>query len=296
MILVVGATGTLGGLVARRLLDAGQPVRALVRDAGAAAALATAGAEPVRGDLTDAASLRVALAGVHTVITTANSARRAGADTVESVDRAGNHALIEIARSAGVRQFVFVSALGASASSPVPFIQAKSETEERLRASGVPFTIVAPNAFMEVWAAGVVGAPARAGQPVVLVGEGRRRHSFVSVRDVAAFTAAAVGHDAALGQYLPVGGPDALTWRDVVAAYARALGREVPVRWVAPGEPVPGLPDPMQGMLAAFETYDSPVEMAELARTFGVALTPLDAFVRADLGLGGEAGGDTRPA
>jgi NADH dehydrogenase len=118
----------------------------------------------------------------------------------------------------------------------------------------------------------------------------------VSVRDVAAFTAAAVGHDAALGQYLPVGGPDALTWRDVVAAYARALGREVPVRWVAPGEPVPGLPDPMQGMLAAFETYDSPVEMAELARTFGVALTPLDAFVRADLGLGGEAGGDTRPA
>jgi hypothetical protein len=49
-------------------------------------------------------------------------------------------------------------------------------------------------------------------------------------------------------------------------------------------------------MLAAFETYDSPVEMAELARTFGVALTPLDAFVRADLGLGGEAGGDTRPA
>jgi hypothetical protein len=52
----------------------------------------------------------------------------------------------------------------------------------------------------------------------------------------------------------------------------------------------------MQGMLAAFETYDSPVEMAELARTFGVALTSLDAFVRADLGLGGEAGGDTRPA
>jgi NADH dehydrogenase len=283
MLMVVGATGMLGGLVTRDLLRQGRPVRVLARSPEGAGPLAAAGAEPVYGDLKDPPSLAAALRGVDTVVTTANSAMRGGDDTIQTVDIEGNRHLVDAARSAGVRQFVFVSALGAGADSPVPLMQAKGRTEDHLRASGIPYTILAPNAFMEVWAPRVVGAPAKAGQPVTLVGEGRRRHSFVSMWDVAKFVVKAVGNSAAVDRYLPIGGPQALSWRDVVAVYERALGRPIPVRFVAPGDPLPGLPDPMPALLAGFETYDSPVDMAELARAFDVQLTSLDEFAREDV-------------
>jgi hypothetical protein len=66
----------------------------------------------------------------------------------------------------------------------------------------------------------------------------------------------------------------------VVEVYERALGRSVPVEFVAMGEPVPGLPDPMPELLAGMETYDSVIEMDELIRTFDVSLTSLEVFVR----------------
>ena len=287
MILVVGATGILGGMVTRQLLAQGHPVRALVRDAAGGEPLRRAGATLVYGDLKDPASLAAAVEGMQVVVTTANSSRRGGADTIESVDRAGNANLIDAAAAAGVRQFVFVSALGSTADSPVPFLRAKGESEERLRASGVPYTIVAPNVFMEVWIPAVVGSAVRGGRPVVLVGEGRRRHSLVSIRDVAAFLVAAVGNNAAINQYLPIGGPAPVTWHDVVAAYEGAVGRDLPVRCVAPGDPAIGLPDPMPSLLAAMDTYDSPIDTAELARTFHVDLTSIDTIVREDLARAG---------
>lgn len=284
MILVAGATGVLGGLVTRQLLARGRPVRALVRDKAAAEPLQEAGASLVYGDLKDRHSLTAALDGVEVVVTTANSAHRGGADTIESVDRAGNANLVDAATAAGVRQFLFVSALGSTPDSPAPFLRAKGETEARLRASGMPFTIIAPNIFMEVWVSAVVGAAVRADRPVVVVGEGRRRHSFVSFRDVGAFIVAAVGHERAINQYLPIGGPTPLSWRDVVAAYERVIGRDIPIRSVAPGDPAIGLPNPMPSLLASMDTYDSPLDMSELARTFGVTLTSIDTFVREDLG------------
>ena len=137
---------------------------------------------------------------------------------------------------------------------------------------------------MEVWPAMVVGMPALQDRPVTLVGEGRRRHSFISNRDVAAFAVATVDHPAARNQYLAIGGPEPLSWRDVVATYERVLGRSITVEYVAAGEPVPGLPDPMPALLAGMETYDSVVEMEETSSTFDVQLRPLETFVREQVG------------
>ena len=292
MILVVGATGVVGGMIARGLLEQGKEVRVLVRRdspssqlvqqglATSAEELIESGAQPVHGDLRDRASLDAALEGVETVISTANSAMRGGADNPQSVDLDGNRNLIEAAREAGVEHFAFVSLLGADPDHPVPFMRAKGQSESALRESGMGYTILAPTAFMEFWPAMVVGMPALQGRPVTLVGEGRRRHSFVSNRDVAAFAVAAVDNSAARNQHLAIGGPEPLTWREVVATYERVLGRSIPVEFVAMGEPVPGLPDPMPDMLAGMETYDSVVEMEETSRTFGVPLTTLETFVR----------------
>jgi uncharacterized protein YbjT (DUF2867 family) len=165
--------------------------------------------------------------------------------------------------------------------SPVPFLAAKAQSEARLRASGMQWTILAPNAFQESWPGMVVGMTASMGHPVTLVGEGRRRHTFVAEADVAAFAVAAVDHPAALNRQIPIGGPDALSWRDVVAVYERVLGRPIEVRFVPPGDPVPGIqPAILSRWLAAQDTYDSAFDTEAVAREFGIRLTPLEDVAR----------------
>jgi uncharacterized protein YbjT (DUF2867 family) len=278
-------------MITRRLLEQGKEVRILVRHnspseqlakegrATSAEELIEAGAEPVYGDLRDRASLDTALEGIKTVISTANSVGRGGEDNPQSVDLEGNRNLIEAAREAGVEHFVFVSSLGADPDHPVPFMRGKGQSEASLRESGMDYTILAPTPYMEVWVAVVVGMPVSQGRPVTLVGEGRRRHSFISDRDVAAFAVAAVENPAARNEYLAIGGPEPLSWREVVETYERVLERSIPVEFVAMGEPMP-LPDPMPSILAGMETYDSAIDMEELARTFDVPLTRLETFVR----------------
>lgn len=80
MILVAGATGKLGGIITLRLLAEGRPLRILVRENSNYQALVEDGAQPVFGDLKDRGSLDKACQGINTVITTASSALRGGAD------------------------------------------------------------------------------------------------------------------------------------------------------------------------------------------------------------------------
>lgn len=280
MILVVGGTGSLGGRLATGLLQQDEAVRTLVRPGSEHQALADAGAELAVGDLKDPASLARACEGIEIVVTTANSARRGGDDTHETVDRLGNRALIDAAVAAGVDRFVFVSALGADPSSPIPFLRAKGETEEHLRNSALDHTIVSPNVFMDAWFVMLVERPLAAGEPVTLVGEGNRRHSFVAEEDVARFVLAAVRHPAARNATLVVGGPDPLTWRDVVKIYEEETGRTIDVRTIPPGQLIPGLPEVVSQLAAGFDTYDSPIPMDETAATYGVALTSAREFAR----------------
>ena len=279
MILVVGATGHLGGLITRALLGQRRTVRVLVRNDSAAETLAAAGAQPFVGDLKDLMSLKAACAGVDTVITTANSAQRGGDDTVESVDRDGNRHLLEAAGEAQVTRFVFISALGAQPDSPVPFLKAKGETERLLRSSGMTWTVLEPNLYMDLWVPAVVGGPALAGQTVTLIGEGRRRHSMIAVRDVAAYAVAALDRREAEGNTLVLGGPEPLSWRDVVAVFATELGRDVPIRTISPGEAIPEWPETMTQLMASMNTYDSPIDMSETAATYGVTPTSVVEFV-----------------
>lgn len=280
MILVVGATGYLGGMVTRKLLERGNSVRILARPQSSYQPLADVGAQVVFGDLKERGSLDAACQGADIVITTANSITRGGEDTIQTVDLEGNRHLIDAARAADVRQFIFVSALGADQNSPAPFMRAKGATEDHLRGVGMPYTIFKPNGYMEVMVHGVIGMPAMQGHPVVIVGSGSRKHSFISASDVAAFILAATGNATAINQSLPVGGPQPLSFRDAIAIYERVLGHQVAINSVALGEPVPGLPEMVAQLLASLDMYDSPMDMTDMARAFGVELTPLEDVVR----------------
>jgi uncharacterized protein YbjT (DUF2867 family) len=108
MILVVGASGSLGRRIVRGLLERGEAVRALVRSEAARELFDREGARPVVGDLRDPDSLARACRAVAAVVTTA-SVSKTGSDSIENVDVEGNRHLIAAAKAAGVRQFVFVS-------------------------------------------------------------------------------------------------------------------------------------------------------------------------------------------
>jgi NADH dehydrogenase len=195
MILVVGATGSLGGRITRGLLAQGKPVRILARRnplseelarqgrANTVQSLVDAGAQPVYGDLKERVSLDAVVAGVDTVITTATATQRCGEDTVPAVDLQGTLNLIAAARAAGVKRFIYTSAYGAVQNHPVPLFKIKGTCEAALEASGLEYTILWPTFFMEIWIGMLVGAPLMTDQPITLIGKGNRRHNFVAIRD-----------------------------------------------------------------------------------------------------------------
>lgn len=109
-------------------------------------------------------------------------------------------------------------ALGSDLGSPVPFLRGKAIAEQYLKDSGLDYTILMPNLFMEIWCPSIVGQALPGGRPVTLIGQGTRKHSMISATDVAAFAVAAAGNERACNRVLVLGGPQPVTWHDVVAA------------------------------------------------------------------------------
>ena len=282
MIVVAGATGSLGGKIVDGLRIRGEDVRAIVRPSSEHAALQHAGVPIMYGDLKQPPTLLRALQGARVLITTASTSKK-NDDTVENVDLNGNLNLLAAAKEAGVEHVIFVSTIGASPEHPVPVFRAKGIVEQRLRESGMTHTILQANVFMDVWFPALIESALFRGRPVTLVGESLRRHSFVAERDVAAFAVAAVHAPTARNATLLIGGPEALTWRDVVAAYGRAAGLEIMTESVAPGAPIADLPQPVVMLAAALETYDSPIPMEATAAAYGVERTGVDEFAQARL-------------
>ncbi len=236
MILIVGATGELGGRVAKRLAESGSDVRALVRPVSPATQLEQLPIDIVRGDLRDEASLSAAMVGVDTVLTTATAIGRilAGARDVSiaDVDGRGNLNLIRAADAAGVERFVFVSGAGlcAELAAIAPLSRAKWAAEQALRASGMRAVIVRPDMFQEVWLAPVTGIDPRAGKALIY-GHGRCPARYVAMDDVAAL----IRHLAVTPDppaVVEFGGPGALTRMQVVALFEKAMGRSLRVRHV----------------------------------------------------------------
>lgn len=280
MILVAGATGSVGGIIVEDLRARGEAVRALVRPATDADRLSAAGAEIVRGDLRDPASLVNACRGTSVVISTASATSRTD-DSPENVDARGNSNLIDAAHAAGARHFVLISTVGASPDSPAPAFRAKAAADAHLRESGLDYTILQSAPHLDVWAGLLVEMPLSMGWPVTLAGESKSRHAFIAQRDLAGFAARAADVSAARNATLVVGGPAPISFRDIVQAYERALGRAIEVRSVARGEPIPGVPEPVWGIAAALDSFDTIIPMEALARAFEITLTTVDDLARA---------------
>ena len=130
LVLVVGASGTLGREAVRALHAAGHRVRGMTRSPERIRVIELLGGEATIGDLTDPPSLARACSGVDAVLAAAHGALGRGRYTSAAVDDAGHRALVDAARAAGVGRFVYVSALGAAPDHPVDFLRTKRSLEQ----------------------------------------------------------------------------------------------------------------------------------------------------------------------
>jgi uncharacterized protein YbjT (DUF2867 family) len=251
MNLVVGATGVLGGEICSRLAQAGKPVRGLVRTSSnpeRVDALRNAGVELATGDLTDRPSLDAACRGVHTVYSTATAIQsQQEGNTLDRVDRQGQASLVDAAREAGVGRFVFISFRGRP-DIDYPLQAAKRATAERLKESGIPWTIIEASMFMEVWLGPHLGFDAKNARARIF-GKGDKKISWVAYRDVAALAIAAAESPAGKNQVLEIGGPEALTPLEVIRIFEERGGKKFSLDYV-----------PEETLVAAKANAKSPVE------------------------------------
>lgn len=231
MMLIVGASGRLGGLVARQLLAEGKPVRAMSRTPSSLIDLQKLGAETIAGDQRDPHSLAAACQGIDTVFTATHAFNGSGNNGPRAVDGLGNRHLIDAARAAGVRHYVFTSILGARPDHPVSMYRYKYATEHYLRGSGLSYTILRPAPFMETWAQIMGESIVKRGKGMVF-GSGENPINFVSAEDVAQFAVTAIADPRARGHVIEVGGPDNVTQMQFVKLIEQASGRAASVQHI----------------------------------------------------------------
>lgn len=147
-ILVVGGTGTLGRQIVKQALDEGYQVKCMVRDFRRGAFLKEWGAELIYGDLSIPSTIPLALKGVTTIIDS-STIRSTSSYTAELVDWRGKLALIEASKLVGLKKYISFSVLNASANSSIPLIDLKLKMEEKVKASGLNYTIFQCSGFFQ---------------------------------------------------------------------------------------------------------------------------------------------------
>lgn len=291
MILVTGGTGFIGPKVVRALHDRGHDVRCLVRDRGRAAGVAALGAELVEGDVTDAASVRIAAQGcdavVHLVAIIAGSE-----DDFERVMRQGTRNVVASAKEVGVRRLVQMSALGVSEETRhlTHYYAAKWDIEEIVKESGLEHVIFRPS-FAFGSDGGVLPTFMRVARwsPVTpIVGPGTERVQPIWVDDVGAYFALGVDEPQAANRTFEIGGPDVVTWDDLWERLKRALRvrrlslhlpyglmrAQATVTERLPGAPV------TRDQLKMLAAGGYVVSNDDAVRTFRIPLVPLDEQLR----------------
>lgn len=326
-VLVIGATGQLGQTAIRKLQARGARVRALTRSPESAAHFQRIGVEPAPGDLTDYASLTRACDGMTTVIATANAAipTRPG-DTFEGVERDGYRNLIRAATAARIRRFIYTSVLLSKHARLSPLLRFKRETEQSLADSGLDHVIFRAGIFMDIAFAMMGSAiPIRNSESATILrpfafvnrhfarikhsieqkhvalipGDGTTRHGFICIDDVAKFLASAT-FSGPSGVH-SVGGPEALTFLDIVRLFELILGvtlrvQRTPARVFRVAAPLIRLFSPaganlmILNYIAATEASTADCGAAD---AFGVQLTSAEVFLRAKSAMSADFQGTT---
>ncbi|TML12834.1 MAG: NAD-dependent epimerase/dehydratase family protein [Actinobacteria bacterium] len=292
LILVTGGTGFVGGHVVHELRGRDLPVRCLVRDLRRGARLAAWGCELVEGDVTDAESLRRAVAGAQVVVHLVGI-RQGKREQFRRIMVDGTRDLLAAARDTGARRFVHMSALGTSEETKdvVPYYGAKWETEQQVQRSTLPYVIFRPS-FVFGPDGGILPTFVKLAKltPVTpIIGSGRQRIQPIWADDVAKYFAAAVERDDVAGRIFELGGPDVVSWNEFWERLkrVRSIRRpslHIPVRLMRINalltERLPGNIPLTRDLLRMLELGDNVASDDGAVRTFQLPLLSLDDQMR----------------
>jgi len=233
MILVVGSTGNLGSEICRRLTAKGLAVRGLVRSTSApekVAQLKAMGVETVTGDLRNPSSLAAACQGMDTVITTATTTiSMQPGDSIPVTDQQGQLDLVQAARQAGVRKFVYISI--PQGIEPCPLTTAKRTVEKTVMSSGMDHTILCPGIFMEIWLSPALGFD-HPNAKATIYGDGHSENAYISLGDVAEYAVQSLDNPAASNTMLELGHPQTYSLLEIVRIFEKACGKPFDLQFI----------------------------------------------------------------
>lgn len=276
LIVITGATGQQGGATARELLAAGHRVRAVTRkpEGDAAKALAALGAEVVKGDLDDAASLQKAFAGAWGLFAVQNT-WEAG---VEKEEVQGMR-VAEVAKAAGVQHFVYASVGSAHRNTGIPHFDNKARVEAKVRQVGFPsFVILRPVFFMENLAGPWFKPYIEQGNLAVGIKPGTKLQ-MIAVADIGKYGKLAFEKHAELnGKALDFAG-DELTMPQAAEIIGKAAGKPV-THFQVPIEDVRKTSEDFAIMLEWFDAVGYDADIAGNAKAYGIRPTPFAEWVR----------------
>lgn len=274
LVLVAGATGQQGGAVARELLKAGYQVRAMTRkpEGDAAKALAAAGAEIVKGDLDDAASVSAALKGAWGAFAVQNT-WEAG---VEGEERQGKQ-FAELAKKAGVQHLVYTSVGSSHRKTGVPHFENKARIEQTIKSLGFPsYVILRPVFFMQNMK--TFFAPDANGNFYVAMSPGRKLQ-MIAVADIGKYGRLAFDKAAELnGQAIDIAG-DELSMTEAGKIISQASGK--PANHVKANiEDVRAYSADMAMMFEWFESTGYDVNIAANEKKYGIKPTSFSEWAK----------------
>jgi NADH dehydrogenase len=223
-VLVAGGTGQLGSAIVRRLAADGVPVRAVARNAAKLDSLKAPGVETARVDLMNLAALTEACRGVGQIVSTVNNNMGSGPTSPTKIDLTAHQNLCAAARNTGVRRLLYVSARDIDQFSPVDIFRIKWYIEDAIRRSGVPYVILRPTAFMDVWVDQILADGIRRKGTTTIFGPGTAQANYIAVDDVAEFVAKILARDDVINEVIEIGGPSTLTMNEVATMVEKQLG------------------------------------------------------------------------
>jgi uncharacterized protein YbjT (DUF2867 family) len=239
LILVAGASGALGSVLVRRLLARGYPVRALGRNPRKLAQLGVHGAEPFVADMLDRGAMDEACAGVSLVVSTANNILGKGRTSCNRIDEEMYRTSGAAAKAAGVRRWIHISARNLAPDSPVDYFRVKHRVEAIVRGFDVPWVVIRPSAFIDVWMGVLFGDVEQPKKVATVFGDGGSVVNYIAMDDVASFVLAIVRDDSVRNEIIDVGGPTETSFVDFASRVQRI--RRLPERRRHVPVPVLGL-------------------------------------------------------
>ncbi len=227
LVLVTGATGFLGREVVRELLDRHHEVRCLVHSPGREQFFSDRVVDACVGDISDPNSLAPGFSRAEAVIHLVAVIRERRGATFDQINRQGTANVVAAAQANGVKHFVHVSAIGAANNPGYSYLHSKWLGEQEVVKGGVPYTIIRPSIifgegdeFLNTLAALVRVSPL-----VPVAGSGRTQFQPIDVADVARCVVLALGREELRGKLIEIGGPQQLTYNDLIRIVARTLGK-----------------------------------------------------------------------